>query len=187
MAGIYAITHRESGRVYVGCSVDLSRRRRNHISALRRGNHCNTKLQRAWNKYGEQAFEFSTLIVCGAESLVMYEQLAIDAYGAVENGFNIAPVAGCLRGFKVVGRQMPPQSAEARRNKSIAASSRPSFAVREETKQKISAALKGRLKAPFTAEHLAKLSAAKLGRKMPDAHKAAIAAAHRARAASKCL
>lgn len=178
--GIYTITHRDSGRVYVGSTSNLQRRRRNHFSSPRSGKHCNPMLQRAWDKHGAVAFDFSVLLRCSVESLLLYEQRAIDVLKAQTDGFNIAPVAGCLRGFKIAGRKMPPQSPEARRNKCIAAKTRkktlPNLSPEQRQKRAeiARATFAGRT---FTPEHRAKLAAAKLGRKQSTEHRAAIARA----------
>lgn len=177
-AGVYTIAHRDSGRMYVGSSVSMRRRKRNHVSHLVAGRHCNTKLQRAWNKYGAEAFDFAALLICSPDNLLMYEQRAIDV---IKPALNLAPVAGSLRGFKISGRKMPPQSEEARRNKSMAmAGKRPSplsnaarLKIAEHTRRNFSGK-------KLTPEHRAKLAAAKRGRKLPEAHKTAIADAMKA-------
>jgi group I intron endonuclease len=44
------------GIPYIGSSKDISRRWDQHRRRLKKGNHCNPKLQAAWNKYGESVF-----------------------------------------------------------------------------------------------------------------------------------
>lgn len=58
---IYAIVHIASGKRYVGSTVDRKSRRAHHWSALRGNRHHCPHLQNAWNKYGEDAFEFRIL------------------------------------------------------------------------------------------------------------------------------
>ena len=60
-SGIYQITNKVNGKFYIGSSIQIEIRWKQHINALKKGNHCNKKLQNSWNKYGEQAFEFSIL------------------------------------------------------------------------------------------------------------------------------
>lgn len=74
--GIYAIRGEEKS--YVGSSVDVHQRWTNHRILLRNGNHPNIHLQRAWNKYGEEAFEFVVLEECSADQLIEREQHYID-------------------------------------------------------------------------------------------------------------
>lgn len=58
MIAIYRIRHTESGKFYVGSSVDTRVRFQTHRRQLRRGNHHCAHLQNAWNKYGEENFRF---------------------------------------------------------------------------------------------------------------------------------
>lgn len=59
--GIYLITNLENNKKYVGKSLDISRRFNEHRMNLNRGTHCNSYLQNAWDKYGEDSFSFSVL------------------------------------------------------------------------------------------------------------------------------
>lgn len=59
MSGIYLIICHTNGVVYVGESSDMCVRLKDHKNRLRRGASDNPRLQRAWDKYGEGAFEFS--------------------------------------------------------------------------------------------------------------------------------
>ena len=68
-AGIYQIKCRGNGKIYIGQTIDLDRRRYDHLRNLRRGTHHNHYLQRAFNKYGENSFEFSVLQECSMEEL----------------------------------------------------------------------------------------------------------------------
>lgn len=69
VCGIYQIRNKVNGKVYVGSSVNVRRRWVEHRRDLRRGNHYNQHLQRAWNKYGESSFEFLLVEECGEELL----------------------------------------------------------------------------------------------------------------------
>lgn len=61
ITGIYAIEHAESGTLYIGQSVNIYQRFKKHKFELRSQTHGNSKLQNAWNKYGETAFNFVIL------------------------------------------------------------------------------------------------------------------------------
>lgn len=81
--GVYQIRHLKSSKRYIGSCAHqrgLGRRWRIHQSDLRRGRHHNSKLQRAWKKYGEDAFIFEILLYCDAENCLMYEQMMLDHY-----------------------------------------------------------------------------------------------------------
>lgn len=79
--GIYAITKSKSLKVYIGSTVNLCRRHGQHFSALRHGRHRNRHLQRAWDKYGEDIFEFGVLeCLEDTEELHLAEQFWMDVY-----------------------------------------------------------------------------------------------------------
>lgn len=108
VAGIYAITHADSGRVYVGSAVDARRRWSDHRRALDAGRHPNRYLQSAWAKYGAGAFHFGLVeVVADLEKLTEREQAWLDATRAAEReaGFNLTPTAGSLLGFRFSDEQ----------------------------------------------------------------------------------
>lgn len=90
-SGIYAIEHIESKRFYIGSSAAFYKRKQAHVWKLRAGIHHSTHLQNAWNKYGEDAFEFYLLEECDKENLLIREQAYLDAFRPV---FNVCWVAG---------------------------------------------------------------------------------------------
>ena len=147
--GIYAIRHRESGKVYIGSSQGIEGRWRSHRHQLNRGDHSSPVLQNCWNRHGPDAFEFVIVEVCDIDKLIEREQFHIDAHGCIAPaGFNCAPVAGSRRGV--------PQPASV------------GVAVGNAHRGK-----------PKSAEQRAKMSAAALGRKKSPEHIAAIAAGTR--------
>lgn len=94
-SGVYQIRCIPTGKIYIGSAVNLRKRWEEHRRSLRKGKHRNRYLQAAWNKYGEENFEFSVLEFVGVSSLLHVEQEWIDATGCVdkEMGFNISPTA----------------------------------------------------------------------------------------------
>jgi group I intron endonuclease len=56
VSGIYKIVNRVTGQCYVGQSLRMRKRIREHFRLLRRGKHSNPHLQHAFNKYGPDAF-----------------------------------------------------------------------------------------------------------------------------------
>ena len=83
--GIYLITHIASGRGYVGQSVDIESRFRDHLAG--RGS---VKLSRALKKYGPEAFEFRVLFVCDREELNRREAEFIQQLNTLHPyGFNL--------------------------------------------------------------------------------------------------
>lgn len=59
--GIYKIINKENGKYYVGSSQDIEKRFSRHRYELNNNRHHNILLQRAWNKYGENVFEFDII------------------------------------------------------------------------------------------------------------------------------
>ena len=59
--GVYKITNKVDGKVYVGASAWLYKRRGEHLADLRRNRHGNHKLQLAYNIHGEENFTFEIL------------------------------------------------------------------------------------------------------------------------------
>lgn len=94
-SGIYIIINKKNGNRYVGSAVNLSARESHHLHHLHKGKHCNEHLQRAWNKYGESAFEFEVLERWEPEFLVSMEQWWMNILAPE---YNIVPVAGSSLG-----------------------------------------------------------------------------------------
>lgn len=61
MQYIYIIENSINGKFYIGRTNNPHSRRRGHFSELRRGVHCNPRLQAAFNKYGEDSFSFQVV------------------------------------------------------------------------------------------------------------------------------
>ncbi len=109
-SGIYEIrSKRFPKRHYIGSSVRLLNRLKDHKCRLKKGNHANQKLQRHVNKYGFEDLEFSIIELVAPADLIPMEQAHIDKGFPY---FNICLVAG-----NTLGR---PQSAETRRRRSEA-------------------------------------------------------------------
>lgn len=75
--GIYLITNKVNGKKYVGSTHNFELRWRGHRSMLNRKVHFNSHLQNAWNKYGEESFEFSILETLD-DSIDNFEQFLIE-------------------------------------------------------------------------------------------------------------
>lgn len=98
--GIYKIECASTGRLYVGSSVWLRKRWMKHARELRQGIHHNSKLQRAWSKYGEGAFTCMTLELCAREDLIVREQHWMDELRAHADGFNLCAKAHSMHGVQ---------------------------------------------------------------------------------------
>jgi group I intron endonuclease len=155
ISGVYQIQNTVNGQRYIGSAARIEKRMATHMSELRRGIHCNPRLQFSWNKHGAASFEFKPLLVCAVDNLLMYEQRAIDGLAPE---FNIAIYAGApMRGRK--------SSPETRAKLSAAGKGR---VLSTEERAKISAANRGRKRSP---EALAKLSERMKGKQYHLGHK----------------
>lgn len=94
--GIYKISS-PSGKFYIGSSSNIHSRWIAHRSELSRGKHCNLPLQRAYNKYGDQAIVFEVLTFCSREEPLEIEQKYIDE---LNPHYNICRIAGNSIGVK---------------------------------------------------------------------------------------
>ena len=98
MHAIYQILNTQNGKRYVGSSVNLDKRIRQHKIDLNRQKHGNKHLQDSWNKYGAEAFSFTVLeAVENPEGLLSREQFWIDTSNPE---YNIDKVAGSSLGVK---------------------------------------------------------------------------------------
>lgn len=59
--GIYKISCRKNGRVYIGETTNIERRWEQHKRLLKNHKHGNKQLQGDWNKYGEESFIFEEI------------------------------------------------------------------------------------------------------------------------------
>lgn len=89
--GVYSITNWVNGKRNIGQAQDVIKRWGQHKSALRHNRHVNSYLQNAWNKYGEQNFNFEILMLCSLEKLDKEEKRLIDKYKTInrEFGYNL--------------------------------------------------------------------------------------------------
>ena len=98
ISGIYQIQSKiKPIRIYVGSAINVSKRRQQHTSLLRRCSHPNKKLQRHYNKYGEEDLVFSVLLGCEKRELTEKEQFFIDS---LKPWFNLRPHANSNLGIK---------------------------------------------------------------------------------------
>ena len=61
ISGIYKIENLVNHNIYIGQSTHIAYRWLWHKDKLRTQKHSNEHLQKSWNKYGENNFEFSIL------------------------------------------------------------------------------------------------------------------------------
>lgn len=145
--GVYQIKNTVNGSRYVGSSVDINARIRAHRSALRRSYHRNIYLQRAWNKYDEESFEFNILFYTNEKDVRMFEQRALDILQPEYNIEKEVSMIGCR-----LSEEAKQNMREAKKN------------ISEETKQKMCIAHVGK---HHTKETKLKIGLAQKGRMSP--------------------
>lgn len=91
MCGIYKIENLINGKVYIGQSIDIQYRFRNHKSESfnPKSNAYNTAIHRAIRKYGVDNFSFEVIEECDQDKLREREIYWIDYYGSFGNGYNL--------------------------------------------------------------------------------------------------
>lgn len=97
LSGIYKITNKINSKFYIGSSFNIDKRKREHLYKLNNNIHHNKYLQNAWNKYGENNFEFLVIAKCPQEYLIKLENFFLKQLKPV---YNIAPEAGTTYGYK---------------------------------------------------------------------------------------
>lgn len=87
--GVYCVEHKDTGRKYFGSSVRVMDRLLRHKRMLRAGTHHSPHLQAAFNKYGENSFDFKVVVKCVPEQRLFIEQGLVNAYPDNFNGRQI--------------------------------------------------------------------------------------------------
>lgn len=186
VSGVYEIRNIVNGKVYIGSSAKVFRRKRYHCRDLHRGKHGNPHLQNAFSEYGEEAFDFSVLEEVLPEKipLLRAEQQWMDQTDCCNpnKGYNICKIAGSLLGYKHTAKGLAKIRAANKGKKLSAGTKRKIGATQkgrrptEESKAKMSTAKKGK---KLSAETKAKISAANRGKKHTEETKAKMSAAHK--------
>lgn len=161
-SGIYQIRNKIDGKIYIGQSYDIFMRKKNHFSNLRLGRHDNAHLQRAFNKYGEAAFEWSIIEYVELDKLTEHEQFHCDKH-PFNNLYNMRICVDSNLGTK----RSPETCAKistSQKNRS------------PETRARMGAAHKGKTMSP---EVRAKIGIAQIGRKHPAEVRARISTSNK--------
>lgn len=127
-SGIYIIKNKINDKFYIGASIDVYRRKRQHFSELRRNNHANPHLQSSFNKHGQENFEWNILEFCEPLLCAKREQYYMDT---LKPKYNILGKAEINFG-------------------------KPKRILSEETKIKIRNALQGKIKSKEVGENISK-------------------------------
>ncbi len=153
MVGIYCITNKINGKKYIGQSLDIERRFRNHKKACH-----NIYLRRSVEKYGLDSFLFEILEEVSEELLEEKERYYIDLFNTRDpsKGYNL--------------KDAGPHGELSADVKARMSKSRTGLKLSEDRKQKISEAMKGNRNAsvPCSDDKKKKISEANKGRKRSE-------------------
>jgi group I intron endonuclease len=129
--GVYCIRNLINGKVYVGSAIDLLNRWSVHKTTLGNKSHHNKKLERAWHKYGAEAFAFEILEYCKKSELIEREQYWMDELEAVKNGYNLEKFAR-----SALGRVWKPKSRRKASKSAVEVATRPGESERRSERAK---------------------------------------------------
>ena len=190
MIGIYKITNKINGKVYIGQSINIDTRWRQHINAKD-----NYAIHNAIKKYGEENFKFEVLLECPVEMLNVWERDMIALYDCITpKGYNLTEggegykcsdetrlkMSKAKKGIKrkpfseETKRKMReshkgiPRSEEVKKKISESNKGKKRQPFSEETKRKLSESLKGKKRQPFSEEHKRKISNAQKGKNLSE-------------------
>jgi group I intron endonuclease len=158
LSGIYRIVCIGNGDYYYGSSKNINRRWVIHKNRLKVGKHHNFKLQKLWDRYGENFFRIELIELVSNDKLSSVETKYLQEHYNTPHCLNLtidasSPTRNCIRGTPTI---------ETRNKISKALTGRKMDA---KVKQKISETLK---KYKKTEEHCSNLSKSLVGFKHSD-------------------
>jgi group I intron endonuclease len=106
--GVYRIRNTVNNKCYIGSAIDIEYRWSRHVRSANAQKHRSIKFQRAWTKYGADAFVFEILEECSREQCIKREQHYLDSllFASCNDirfhrlGYNICRLAGSSLGVK---------------------------------------------------------------------------------------
>lgn len=161
ISGIYCIENLINSKKYIGKSYDIEKRWLNHKTKLSNKIHENNHLQKSWNKYGQENFNFYIIEECPKEKLIEKEIFYISYFDTKVNGYNMTDGGDGAYGYT--------HSIEAKQKISTSNKKR---IISEKTKKKMSESLKRRKVwnkgVSVSKEAKEKMSKAKIGKKYSE-------------------
>lgn len=157
MPVIYKIRNVVNGHFYVGSTVSARVRFQTHRRQLRSGSHHCQPLQRAWDKYSEDAFKFEIVeTISDGCDVLKIENRWLGEHHGMPHCYNVSRVAGA----PMTGRVHSEETRSIISATQAGAQHRLGHANTAEHRGKISAAMKGKKKSP---EHVEKIRTRMLG------------------------
>lgn len=91
MSAIYRILNVANDHFYIGSSVNIRRRRWEHWDSLKKGTYHCEALQSAWDEYGEDAFEFEIIEEVADDTILLrIEETYLMKHGGSPECYNTA-------------------------------------------------------------------------------------------------
>lgn len=160
--GIYKITNIINNKVYIGSSIHIEVRWKEHIKRLEMCQHINKHLQSSWDLYKKRNFNFEIIEKCEEFQLLNREQFWIDV---LHPEYNILKFAGSSRNL-IVNEETRKKIGEKSRGRKHTEETKKKISQKlsiirkgnkyrlgsitsDETKQKISRAMKGHKRGNF--------------------------------------
>lgn len=85
--GIYRILNIDNNKNYIGSSVNIESRWKQHINSLKAGKHRNKYLQRSFKEHGIDKFSFSIIETTTKKKLLEREKYWMNFYKSCDNSF----------------------------------------------------------------------------------------------------
>ncbi|UAY50751.1 GIY-YIG nuclease family protein [Ferruginibacter albus] len=99
--GVFQIRNTVNGKIFISSAVNLDAIRNSNFAQLRFGAHRNEELQKDWNQYGEENFQFEILdeikqdetkVVDYSKDVKQLEKMYIDELKPFDDkGYNMEP------------------------------------------------------------------------------------------------
>ena len=109
MVGIYKITNNINNKCYIGQSVHIEERWKEHKSEYNQERENKKTLYLAFKKYGIENFSFEIIEECKPEQLNLKEQYWIDYYDSYNNGYNMTSGGETIYGDNHPGHKLTKQ------------------------------------------------------------------------------
>lgn len=93
-SGVYCFKNKINNKCYIGSSSNLYNRKSAHLNDLKNNKHHSVKLQRAYNQYGINNFEYYILEYCEPRILQQAKKCWLDYFNAYYNGYNSTDEVG---------------------------------------------------------------------------------------------
>ena len=87
ISGVYQIINTITGDCYIGSTIDLERRKKQHFCEYCWKHEPNKQLYKDMKQYGKNSFLFKSIWLCDPEELKKYEQIAIEKYNPKYNRY----------------------------------------------------------------------------------------------------